>query len=175
MSLHVLKGPSLGLFLLQQISPRFASILHLIAALENSMLHHFDSNLCLQVSAHDLSDSSFDQVLWQFDALELCAVEDLATVFETRFIVGLQFALVISSLVPSCIFFDIVFGQLAKLKLLMLWRRWFHSSRVKLHFVSMSASWVLVSTYLIWIWGSGLVLSNFQSSAAHCGRKLLGG
>ena len=36
---------------------------------------------------------------------------------------------------------------------------------MKLPSVNMSASWVLVSTYLIWIWGSKLVLSNKQSRA----------
>ena len=52
-------------------------------------------------------------------------------------------------------------------KLIMLNKRtrWFHSSRVKCALVSMSASWFLVSTYLIWIFGSELILSNNQSSA----------
>ena len=51
------------------------------------------------------------------------------------------------------ILFDIVSVQLAELKILILnrWRRWLHSSRVKLPFVSMSASCFLVSTYLTWI------------------------
>ena len=73
-------------------------------------------------------------------------------------------------------FFTIVLVQLAKLKfweqqnkpkLLMLnmWRRLFHSSRVKSSFVNMSASWFLVSRYLIWILGSWLILSNNKSSA----------
>ena len=44
-------------------------------------------------------------------------------------------------------------------------KRWFHSSRVKLPLVSMSASWFLVSMYLIWILGSKLILSNNQSGA----------
>ena len=44
----------------------------------------------------------------EFDALELCAVEELTTVFGTRFNVGLDFAIIITSLVPSCILFDIV-------------------------------------------------------------------
>ena len=39
-------------------------------------------------------------------------------------------------------------------------RRRFHSSRLKLPFVSMSATWFLVSTYLIWIFGCKLVLSR---------------
>ena len=34
------------------------------------------------------------------------------------------------------------------------WRRLFHSSRVKLPLVKMSASWCLVSMYLVWILGS---------------------
>ena len=44
-------------------------------------------------------------------------------------------------------------------------RRRFQSSRVKLPFVKMSASWFLVSTYLIWILVSKSILSNSQSSA----------
>ena len=63
---------------------------------------------------------------------------------------------------PQVFLFAIVLGQLAVLKLLMLnkWRRWFHSSRVKLPFVSVSASWFLESTYLIWIFGIKLILLN---------------
>ena len=44
-------------------------------------------------------------------------------------------------------------------------KRWFHSSRVKFPLVSMSASWFLVSMYLIWILGSKLIQSNNQSRA----------
>ena len=69
--------------------PHKRSSLHQGATLENSTLRHFDLNLQLQVSPHMLFDSSFDCLLWvfsrPFDALELCAVEELATVFETRF------------------------------------------------------------------------------------------
>ena len=51
-------------------------------------------------------------------------------------------------------------------KLLLLnKRRWFHSSRIKLPLVNMSASWFLVSTYFSCISGSKLILSNNQSSA----------
>ena len=39
-------------------------------------------------------------------------------------------------------------------------RRWFHSSRVRFPLVNMSMSLFLVSTYLIWILGSKLILSN---------------
>ena len=42
---------------------------------------------------------------------------------------------------------------LEKLSMLNKRRRWFHSSREKLSLVRMSASWFLVSTYLIWLWG----------------------
>ena len=88
----------------------------------------------------------------RLDALELGAVGELAAERETRFNVGFDFATILSSPVPCCILFDISSGQLAELKVLILnrWRRLFHSSRVKLPFVSMSASWFLVSTYLIW-------------------------
>ena len=44
-------------------------------------------------------------------------------------------------------------------------RKWSHSSLVKLPLVDMSASWFLVSKYLIWILGSKLILSNNQSRA----------
>ena len=40
-----------------------------------------------------------------------------------------------------------------------------HSSRVKFLFVSMSASWFLVSMFLIWILESRLSRSDNQSSA----------
>ena len=43
--------------------------------------------------------------------------------------------------------------------------RWFHSSLEKLPFRWMSASWFLVSTYLIWIFGCKLILSNNQFRA----------
>ena len=44
-------------------------------------------------------------------------------------------------------------------------KRWFHSSRVKFPFVSMSSNWFLESMYLIWILGSKLIQSNNQSKA----------
>ena len=57
-------------------------------------------------------------------------------------------------------------AQQVELKWQMLnkWRRLFHSSRVKLPFVQMSASWRLVSMYRIWILQSRLILSNNQSN-----------
>ena len=64
----------------------------------------------------------------RLDALELGAAGELAAERETKFNVDFDFATILSS---SCrILFDIASGQLAELK------------RVKLPFVSMSASWV---------------------------------
>ena len=59
------------------------------------------------------------------------------------------------------------FGAACSAKMLILngWRRWFHSSRVELHFVRVSASWCLVSMSRIWFFGSKLILSNNQSRA----------
>ena len=87
---------------------RLRSSLHLIATLENSTLRHFDLNLQRQVSLHLLLKDSNLADCGRFDALELGAVEELVAVFETRFNVGLDFTIVISSPVPSCIHFDIV-------------------------------------------------------------------
>ena len=88
-------------------------------------------------------------------------------VFETRFNVGLDFY---HDYFFSCSFLYPVrhcLRQLAVLKIQILdkRRRWFNSSRVKFPFVKMSASWFLVSMYLIWIFGSRLILSNNKSSA----------
>ena len=47
--------------------------------------------------------------------------------------------------------------------------RWFHSSLEKLPWVRKSASWFLVSTYLMWILGSTLILSNNQSNSVGSG------
>ena len=65
----------------------------------------------------------------------------------------LRFAVTLSSLASSCGLFDITSEQLVELKWLMLdkHKRWFHSSRVKFPLVGMSASWFLVTMYLIWI------------------------
>ena len=59
----------------------------------------------------------------------------------------------IPSPASSSVLFDISWRLLMELKWLMLNKHkwWFHSSRVKFPFVSMSASWFLVSKYLMWI------------------------
>ena len=55
----------------------------------------------------------------------------------------------------SYVLFDVTSRHSTELKWLMLHKRrkWFHSWRVKFPLVSMSASWFLVSMYLIWIFG----------------------
>ena len=79
-------------------------------------------------------------------------------------IIGFDFAVTLSSPASCCVLFDIALRLLMELKWLMLnkHKRWFHSSRVKFPLVSMSASWFLVSMYLIWILGSKLILSSNQ-------------
>ena len=86
---------------------------------------------------------------------------------ETKFIIGFDFAVTLSSPEFFRLLFDITSEQLVELKWLMLnkHKRWFHSSRVKIFLVGMSASWFLVSTCLIWIFGSKLILSKNQSKA----------
>ena len=82
-------------------------------------------------------------------------------------IIGLDFAVTLSSPDSFCVLFDITSAHSAELKWLMFNKnkRWFHSSRVKFPLVSMSANWFLVSIYLIWILESKLIRSNNQSSA----------
>ena len=84
-------------------------------------------------------------------------VEDDTTdgILALRFIIGLDFAVTRSSPESCWDRFAIISEQTVELKWLMLnnLNKWFHSSRVKFHFVKMSASWFLVSMYLIWILG----------------------
>ena len=122
------------------------------------------------------SDSEFPLILllgfpWAvsiaglLDAIGLFADEELIGTWEDKVIaIDFDFATILSSpFCPfsSCILFAVVLGQLIKpeflaqqveLTWLMLnkWRRLFHSSRVKLPLVKMSASWCLVSMYPIW-------------------------
>ena len=101
------------------------------------------------------------------DAVEDSADGALSLLRAIRFIIGPDFAVTLSSLDSFCVLFDIPSEHSARLKWLLLnkHKRWFHSSRVKFPLVSMSASWFLVSVYLIWILGSKLILSNNQSRA----------
>ena len=163
-------------FLLRQVSPWLCPStrqgVHLSVALENStlrrILNFFSS--CFRF----LRSYEYPQLL---DAIGLFEDEELVGTWEDRFVaVDFDFATLLSSPFCSCILFAIVFAQLIKLeflaqqvelKWLMLnkWRRLFHSSRVKLPLVKMSASWCLVSMCRIWISESRLILSNNQSKA----------
>ena len=101
------------------------------------------------------------------DAVEASTSGVLSLHRETKFIIGFDVAATLSSPESFCVPFDITSEQLVGLRSLMLnkHKRWLHSSRVKFPFFSMSASWFLVSMYLIWILGSKLILSNNQSRA----------
>ena len=111
-----------------------------------------------------------------FDAIRWFTDEELVETIHVKFIaVGFDFATVLSSSFCSCILFAIVlkqqvmlkfWAQQRELKWLMLnkCRRWFHSSRVKLSLVSMSANWCLVSKYLMRILGSRLITSTHQTT-----------
>ena len=89
-------------------------------------------------------------------------------VLAIRFIIGREFAVTRSSPEFCWDRFAIVSEHAVELKWLILNKhnKWFHSSRVKFPLVRMSASWFLVSMYLIWILGSRLIRSNNQSSAS---------
>ena len=84
-----------------------------------------------------------------------------------KLIIGFDFAVTLSSAESFCVLFDITSEQSVELKWLMLnkHKRWFQSLRVKFPLVSMSASWFLVSVYLIWMVGSKLIRSNNQPRA----------
>ena len=85
---------------------------------------------------------------------------------DTKLIIGIDFATTrySSPSVPSCGLFDMLLDlsivlkwlqeQTEKFIMLNKRRRWFHLSRVKLPLVNKFANWILVSTYLIWIFGS---------------------
>ena len=70
----------------------------------------------------------------------------------------------VSSPESFCVLFDITSEQSVELKWLMLNKpkRWFHSSRVKLPLVSMSASWFLVSMYLTRITAEGQLCGSWK-------------
>ena len=101
------------------------------------------------------------------DAVEASTSGSLSLHRETKFIIGFDFAVTRSSPASFCVLFDITSEQSVELKWLMLnkHKRWSHSSRVKFPLVNMSASWFLVSMYLIWILESKLIRSNDQSIA----------
>ena len=101
------------------------------------------------------------------NAIEASTSRFLSLHREPTFIIGFYFAVTLSSPESFCVLFDITSEQLVELKWLMLNKhnKWFHSSRVKFPLVNMSASWFLVSMYLICILASKIIRSNNQSSA----------
>ena len=146
--------------------------MQLSVALENSTLRRILSFLstCFRVSS-ELWVSP--DVLVQSDFAD----EELVRTWEDWFVaVDFDFATLLSSSFCSCILFAIVLEQLIKLEflaqqvelkglMLSKWRRLFHSSRVKLPLVKMSASWCLVSMYLIWILQSRVIVSTTNPRA----------
>ena len=118
-----------------------------------------------------MSSELFDFQIWGppgfSDAIEASTLGSLTRHLDTKFVIGFDFAVTLSSPASSCVLFDIALHLLMELKWPMLnkRKRWFHSSRVKFPLVSMSESWFLVSMYLIWILGSKLIRSNNQSRA----------
>ena len=89
------------------------------------------------------------------DAIEASTIWSLTRHLDTKFIIGFDFAVTLSSPASSCVLLDIALTLLMERKWLMLnkHKRRFHSSRVQFHLVSMSASWFLVSIYIyIYIW-----------------------
>ena len=121
--------------------------------------------------------SSIFVFLGSFDALKICSGSffELRRLLATK-LIGLRLATARPSLeVLSCFLLDITLcflfwrkwlhENIEKFMMFNNLRRWSHSSRVKLPLVGMSASWFLVSTYLIWIRESKLIRSNNQSRA----------
>ena len=104
------------------------------------------------------------EVLPGFDEVEEDTTEGILAV---KFIMGRDLAVTRSSPDSCWARFAIAAVQAVELQRLILNKvnKWFHSSRVKFPLVRMSASWLLVSMYLIWILGSRLIRSNNQSRA----------
>ena len=98
------------------------------------------------------------------DAVEGSTSGVLSLHRETKFIIGLNFDATLSSPESFCVPFHITSEQSVELKRLMLNKHkwWFITCEISL---GQSASWFLVSMYLIWILGSKLIRSNNQSRA----------
>ena len=81
------------------------------------------------------------------DAVEASTVGSFTRHLDTKFVIGFDFAVTLSSPASSCVLFDIALTLLMELNWPMLnkHKRWFHSSRVIFPLVSMSTSWFLVS------------------------------
>ena len=137
----------------KQVSLFLLPSIHQISTLEktNSCQHSTLSNLMSkhlkQVSlffdaAHSMSSEVVDFHIGLSDAVEASTSGVLSLDHETKFIIGFDFAVILSSPESFCVLFDITSEQLVELKWPMLnkHKRWFHSSRVKFPLISMSAS-----------------------------------
>ena len=93
---------------------------------------------------------------WFSDAVDDRADGGLSMLRAIKIIIGLDFAVTLSSPDSFCALFDSTSEHFAELKWPMVHqhKRWFQFSLVKIPLVNMSASWFLVSMYLIWILGS---------------------
>ena len=102
------------------------------------------------------------------DAVEGSTPGVLSLHRETKFIIGFDFAVTLSSPESFCVLFDITSEQSSRTEMANVKQTQkmipFITCEVSLG-ISMSASWFLVSMYLIWIFGSKLIRSNNQSRA----------
>ena len=96
---YKLRHSDVGPFPQQRISLHSRPILHLFATLENS------SNRSPRTRYQNQTMTGTFEAPGLFDALQLGAVEDPASVIETQFIIGLDLAASLSSPFPSCVLF----------------------------------------------------------------------
>ena len=96
-------------------------------------------------SVHEVRDIWLSCLVFRglSDAVEASTSGVLSLHRETKFIIGFDFAVTLSSPESFFVLFDITSEHSVELTWLMLnnHKRWFHSSRVKFPLVSMSASW----------------------------------
>ena len=149
---------------------------HLSATLENSLL---DSGLCPALASQclwqHLSDPTLDSpgrmkhpTLTRRIALRSSfLIPNMLTSISTPQVLLRSFFPELSSTWCPTFLIERKWLQenIKKFTMLNTRRRWFHSSRVKLPSVNMSASWFIVSTYLILMLGSKLTLSHNQPGA----------
>ena len=104
---------------------------------------------------------------WRLDALELGAVEELAAARELRFSVGFDFATILSSPFFFLHHFRYRFRAAVRAKIANVeqMEKVVPLITCEIALRQYVCELVLVSTYLIWIFGSNLILSNNQSSA----------
>ena len=126
---------------------------------------------------NNLFKESFKVILFLYEVALICHLQqrtsmnlvfrNISPMASSQQDIGFNFAVTPSSPESCWNRFTIAKEQTVRLKWLMLnkYNKSFHSSRVKFLLVKISASWVLLSMYLICILESGLIRSNNQSSA----------